>query len=53
MMFVVDDLADTIARLKPLGAELIGEIAQYENITRLCYLRGPEAIVVALSEQLS
>jgi catechol 2,3-dioxygenase-like lactoylglutathione lyase family enzyme len=53
MMFVVDDLDDTIARLKPLGAELIGEIAQYENTTRLCYLRGPEGIVVALSEQLS
>lgn len=52
MMFAVDDIDDTIARLQALGAELVGEVAQYEDIYRLCYLRGPEGIVVALAEQI-
>jgi catechol 2,3-dioxygenase-like lactoylglutathione lyase family enzyme len=53
IMFAVDDLDDTIARLRPHGAELIGEVEQYENSYRLCYLRGPEGIMLALAQQLS
>ena len=52
LMFAVDDIADTVARLQSHGAELVGEVAQYEDIYRLCYLRGPEGIIVALAEQL-
>ena len=51
VMFAVDDIEDTIARLRTHGAELLGEVAQYENIFRLCYLRGPAGILVALAEQ--
>ena len=54
IMFAVDDVDDVVARLrKNHGAELVGEIAQYEDIYRLCFLRGPEGIVVGLSERLS
>ena len=52
IMFEVDDLDDTVSRLQATGAELIGEVAQYENIYRLCYLRGPANIIVALAEAL-
>ncbi|MGW3150123.1 VOC family protein [Streptomyces sp. NPDC001177] len=52
VMFAVDDIDDTIARLRGHGAELLGEVAQYENIFRLCYLRGPAGIIVALAEQI-
>ncbi len=52
VMFAVDDINDTIARLKKHGAELIGEVVNYENIYMLCYLRGPEGIIIALAEQL-
>jgi catechol 2,3-dioxygenase-like lactoylglutathione lyase family enzyme len=52
IMFAVDDLDDVLARLRTHGAELIGEVAQYEDRYRLCYLRGPEGIIVALAEQL-
>jgi predicted enzyme related to lactoylglutathione lyase len=52
-MFAVDDIEDTIARLRPHGAELIGEVVRYEDIFLLCYLRGPEGIIVALAEELS
>jgi len=52
VMFAVDDIDDTIARLRTHGAELLGEVAQYENIFRLCYLRGPAGIIVALAEQI-
>ncbi|MYW62873.1 VOC family protein [Streptomyces sp. SID8379] len=52
VMFAVDDIDDTIARLRPHGAELLGEVAQYENSYRLCNLRGPAGIVVALAEQI-
>jgi predicted enzyme related to lactoylglutathione lyase len=48
----LDDIDDTITRLQSHGAELVGEVAQYEDINRLCYLRGPEGIIVALAEQL-
>jgi predicted enzyme related to lactoylglutathione lyase len=50
--FAVDDIDDTIARLRAHGAELLGEVAQYESIFRLCYLRGPAGIIVALAEQI-
>ena len=53
VMFAVDDLDDTVARLRAHGAELLGEVAQYEDSYRLCYLRGPAGIIVALAEQLS
>ncbi|MEU4820763.1 VOC family protein [Actinomadura citrea] len=53
VMFAVDDIEDVVARLRARGAELVGEIVQYENIYRLCYVRGPEGIVVGLAEQLS
>jgi catechol 2,3-dioxygenase-like lactoylglutathione lyase family enzyme len=53
IMFAVDDIDDVIARLRAHGAELVGEVAQYEDIYRLCYVRGPEGIIVALAEQLS
>jgi catechol 2,3-dioxygenase-like lactoylglutathione lyase family enzyme len=52
IMFAVDDIEDVLARLRAHGAELIGEIIQYEDMYRLCYIRGPEGIIVALSEQL-
>ena len=52
VMFAVDDLDDTVARLRAHGAELIGEVAQYEDLYRLCYLRGPAGIIVALAEEL-
>jgi catechol 2,3-dioxygenase-like lactoylglutathione lyase family enzyme len=52
VMFAVDDIDDTVARLRAHGAELLGEVAQYENIFRLCYLRGPAGIIVALAEQI-
>ena len=52
VMFAVDDVDDTVARLRAHGAELLGEVAQYESIFRLCYLRGPAGIIVALAEQI-
>jgi len=52
LMFLVEDLQDTIARLGARGGELIGEVAEYEGIYRLCYLRGPGGIIVALSEEM-
>jgi predicted enzyme related to lactoylglutathione lyase len=52
-MFAVDDIDDVLRRLRAFGAELVGEVAQYEDKYRLCYLRGPEGILVALAEQLS
>ena len=52
IMFAVEDIDDTIARLRPHGAELVGEVVQYEDKYRLCYLRGPAGIIVALAEEL-
>ncbi|MBX9359948.1 hypothetical protein K4G64_01665 [Streptomyces sp. WAC04114] len=52
VMFAVDDIEDIVARLRAHGAEVVGEIVQFENIYRLCYVRGPEGIVVGLAEQL-
>ncbi len=53
VMFAVDDIDDTIDRLRAHGAEVLGDVAQYENMFRLCYLRGPAGIIIALAEQLS
>jgi len=53
IMFMVDDVDDAVTRLRRHGAELVGEIAQYEDIYRLCFVRGPEGILIGLSEQLS
>lgn len=52
IMFAVDDLDATLARLRAVGATLVGEVAQYEDIYRLCFVRGPEGIVVGLAEKL-
>ena len=52
IMFTVDDVDDVVARLRNHGAELVGEIAQYEDIYRLCFLRGPEGIIIGLAEEL-
>ena len=52
IMFAVTDLDDVVARLRSHGAELLGEVAQYEDIYRLCFMRGPEGIIVGLAEQL-
>lgn len=52
-MFTVEDLDDTLARLKQHGAELVGEVVQYESIYRLCYIRGPERILIGLAEELA
>ena len=53
VMFTVDDIDAAVAGLRARGAELVGEVAQYQNSYRLCYVRGPEGIIVALAEQLS
>ncbi len=52
IMFAVDDLDELVARLRTKGAELVGEIVQYEDSYRLAYIRGPEGIMVGLAEQL-
>lgn len=52
IMFAVIDIDDVVARLQKHGAELVGEMVQYEDMYRLCYLRGPEGIMIALAEQL-
>jgi predicted enzyme related to lactoylglutathione lyase len=52
VMFAVDDIDDTLARLGRHGAELVGELVQYENAYRLCYIRGPEGLLIGLAEAL-
>jgi len=52
VMFAVDDIDDTVARLQRLGAQLVGDVVQYEQAYRLCYIRGPEGILIGLAEQL-
>ena len=52
-MFTVEDIDDTVSRLQKYGAELVGEIVQYENSYRLCYIRGPEQILIGLAEELT
>jgi catechol 2,3-dioxygenase-like lactoylglutathione lyase family enzyme len=53
LMFAVDDLDAVLARLRTHGAELVGEVVEYENSYRLCYVRGPEGLMVALGQKLS
>ncbi len=53
IMFAVDDIDDVVARLRAHGAELVGEVVQYEDMYRLCYIRGPEGIIIGLAEQFS
>lgn len=53
VMFAVDDLDDTLRRLTGRGAELVGEVVQYEDVYRLCYIRGPEGILIGLAEELT
>jgi catechol 2,3-dioxygenase-like lactoylglutathione lyase family enzyme len=52
VMFAVDDLDDTLARLRRLGATLVDEVVDYEGTYRLCYIRGPEGILVGLAQEL-
>ena len=53
VMFTVESVDDTVARLRAHGAELVGEVAEYEDKYRLCYMRGPAGIIVSLAEELS
>lgn len=52
-MFTVSDIDDTLARLGQHGAQLVGEVVQYENAYRLCYIRGPEGLLIGLAEPLA
>jgi len=52
VMFTVDDIDDTLARLRILGAQLVGDVVQYEQVYRLCYIRGPEGLLIGLAEEL-
>jgi catechol 2,3-dioxygenase-like lactoylglutathione lyase family enzyme len=52
VMFAVVDLDDTLARLRTLGAQLVGEVVQYQDMYRLCYIRGPEGLLIGLAEEL-
>src|SRR5215471_969319 len=52
VMFAVEDLDDTLARLRKRGAKLVGEVVQYEDAYRLCYVRGPEGLLIGLAEEL-
>lgn len=53
VMYAVDDIEDTLARLRPHGAELVGEVTRFEDAYLLCYLRGPGGIILALAEELN
>ena len=52
IMFTVDDLDDTLARLREHGAQLVDEVVQYEDVYRLCYIRGPEGLLIGLAQEL-
>jgi catechol 2,3-dioxygenase-like lactoylglutathione lyase family enzyme len=52
VMFAVDDVDDTVARLGRLGAQLVGDVVQYEDVYRLCYIRGPGGLLIGLAEEL-
>ena len=52
VMFAVDDIDETLARLRKRGAQLVGEVVQYEDAYRLCYIRGPEGLLIGLAEEL-
>ena len=51
-MFAVEDIDDTLARLSRLGATVVDEVVNYEDIYRLCYIRGPEGILIGLAQHL-
>jgi catechol 2,3-dioxygenase-like lactoylglutathione lyase family enzyme len=53
VMFTVDDIDETLVRLQKIGAQLVGEVVKYEELYRLCYIRGPEGLLIELAEQLS
>ena len=53
VMFTVEDIDETLARLQKLGAQLVGEVVKYEDLYRLCYIRGPEGLLIGLAEQLT
>jgi catechol 2,3-dioxygenase-like lactoylglutathione lyase family enzyme len=53
VMFTVEDIDETLSRLLKIGAKLVGEVVKYEELYRLCYIRGPEGILIGLAEQLS
>src|ERR1700757_3070868 len=53
IMFAVDDIDDTLARLRKRGARLVGEVVQYEDLYRLCYIRGPEGLLIGLAQEVS
>jgi catechol 2,3-dioxygenase-like lactoylglutathione lyase family enzyme len=52
VMFAVDDIDDTLARLRTHGAQLVGEVVRYEDAYRLCYIRGPEGLLIGLAQEL-
>ena len=52
VMFAVDDIDATLARLRTHGAQLVGDVVQYEDVYRLCYIRGPEGVLIGLAEQI-
>ena len=52
VMFTVEDVDDTLARLRKRGAQLVGEVVQYEDVYRLCYIRGPEGLLIGLAQEL-
>src|ERR671929_2361198 len=52
VMFTVDDIDETLARLRERGAQLVGDVVQYEDVYRLCYIRGPEGLLIGLAEEL-
>src|SRR5215212_630618 len=53
VMFAVDDLDETLERLRQRGAQLVGEVVDYKDVYRLCYIRGPEVLLIGLAQQLS
>ena len=53
VMFAVEDIDDTLVRLRRLGAQLVGDVVQYEDAYRLCYIRGPEGLLIGLAEELA
>ncbi|TPK88285.1 VOC family protein [Mesorhizobium sp. B2-4-12] len=53
VMFAVDDIDDTLERLRKRGAQLVGEVVQYKDVYRLCYIRGPEGLLIGLAQELN
>ena len=53
VMFTVDDIDETLTRLQKIGAQVVGEVVQYQKLYRLCYIRGPEGLLIGLAEQLT